>query len=321
MNAERFETFSTLKLSPRSKIEYWNDFVNSRGSPILSEPVDPWRFNATALNTKVGEIGIAEVYTDPQLARHLPSHVAQTRDALFFLQMQLSGSCVVKQNDRSARLQPGDFAICDTTRPYDLIFGEPNRALVFALPLRIVTRYLNEPEAMVAIRMSGRTGVGGLLSEYLRSYWNRLRRDLDSVAAENALHSTLTMLPCAYADTPKLPPRAAISATHRARVHSYIESHLGEPDLTPSRVAEACGIKPRYLHHLFVDGSETVERYIQRRRLEACAAALTEVSHAGKTIGEIADAYGFKSATHFGRAFRVRFGMTPSKYRATATRP
>ena len=35
----------------------------------------------------------------------------------------------------------------------------------------------------------------------------------------------------------------------------------GDPDLTPMRVAEACKMTPRYLHHLFSDQDETVARY------------------------------------------------------------
>ena len=81
------------------------------------------------------------------------------------------------------------------------------------------------------------------------------------------------------------------------------------------RVAEACKMTPRYLHHLFSSESETVARYILRRRLEECSRALTLPSQRGRTVTSIAFDYGFNSPTHFGRVFRARYGITPREYR------
>jgi AraC-like DNA-binding protein len=81
------------------------------------------------------------------------------------------------------------------------------------------------------------------------------------------------------------------------------------------RVAHACKMTPRYLHHLFSHESETVARYILRRRLEECSRALTVQSQRGRTVTAIAFDYGFNSPTHFGRVFRARYGVTPREYR------
>jgi AraC-like DNA-binding protein len=105
------------------------------------------------------------------------------------------------------------------------------------------------------------------------------------------------------------------SNAHRIRIVNYIEAHLGDPDLTPMRVAVACKMTARYLHHLFSHGSETVARYILRRRLEECSRALTIPSQRGRTVTAIAFDYGFNSPTHFGRVFRARFGVTPREFR------
>ena len=55
---------------------------------------------------------------------------------------------------------------------------------------------------------------------------------------------------------------------------NYIEAHLTNPELAPTPIAITCRMTTRYLHHVFSDELETVSRYIQRRRLEACARAL-----------------------------------------------
>jgi AraC-like DNA-binding protein len=84
--------------------------------------------------------------------------------------------------------------------------------------------------------------------------------------------------------------------------------------LTPSSIAQACQINVRYMHRLYALEKETLARYILRRRLEECARALAS-PYRSRSITEIAFAYGFKSATHFGRAFRQRYRVTPGKYR------
>jgi AraC-like DNA-binding protein len=109
--------------------------------------------------------------------------------------------------------------------------------------------------------------------------------------------------------------RSSLATAHRIRIVNYIEAHLGDPDLTPMRVAEACKMTPRYLHHLFSNESETVARYILRRRLEECSRALKTPAQRGRTVTSIAFDYGFNSPTHFGRVFRARFGTTPREYR------
>ena len=65
---------------------------------------------------------------------------------------------------------------------------------------------------------------------------------------------------------------------------------------------------------------QSPEAVLQEFRL-ARAAQLLE-RHAG-SVGEIASAVGFKNLSHFGKQFRLRFGVTPSRYaagQATATR-
>jgi AraC-like DNA-binding protein len=49
--------------------------------------------------------------------------------------------------------------------------------------------------------------------------------------------------------------------------------------------------------------------------LEECARALTSQSQRKRTITSIAFDYGLSSATHFGRAFRSRYDLTPREYR------
>jgi AraC family transcriptional activator of tynA and feaB len=312
----QLETFSTAGLDPRRKIEYWNDMACASFTPLVSDPVDLRTFTGRLARTRVGELSAAEVFSDAQIVRHSRMHVARSRLSMFFIHLQLEGQSVSRQDGREARLTPGDFTICDTNRPYEIQFAAPNRMFVLGLPDGLIRRHIACPESVVAIPMAGDRGLSGLLSNFLQGFWRQCRDDLDPTVAPRMTSAILDLLASAYTMLPQAQSdRSSLTTAHRIRIVNYIEAHLGDPDLTPMRVADACKMTPRYLHHLFSNESETVARYILRRRLEECSRALTTPSQRGRTVTAIAFDYGFNSPTHFGRVFRARYGVTPREYR------
>ena len=283
------ETFSTIGLDPRRKIEYWNDSVCASFTPNSSEPADLRAFNGNIARTSVGDLTAAEVYSDAQAVLHTRSHVARSKRAMFFIHMQLEGESVNRQDGREARLLPGDFTLCDTTRPYEIHFDSPNRMFVLGIPDALMRRHLACPESVVAIPMSGADGMSGLFSSFLRGFWKQCQRELDPIVVPRVTNALLDLVASAYTVLPEAhSDRSSLATAHRIRIVNFIEAHLGDPDLTPMRVANACKMTARYLHHLFSQESETVARYILRRRLEECSRALTGQSQRGRTVTAIA---------------------------------
>ncbi|HWX78570.1 MAG TPA: helix-turn-helix domain-containing protein [Steroidobacteraceae bacterium] len=310
------ESFSTAGLDPRHKLAFWNDRASESFSPLVSEPEDIREFNGSIVRGSLGDLSVAEVYSDAQIVRHSRSHVARTKNALFFLQLQLEGESTSRQDGRESNLQAGDFNLCDSTRRYDIVFTGPNRMLVLGIPNTVLRRQVGCPESLAAISMPGERGASGLLSQLLRKYWREYHQGLDEQSCGRVAVAILDLIGAAYADLPQsLADRSTLGTAHRIRIINYIEAHLSDPDLTPTRIAEACRMTTRYLHHLFSDQDETVARYILRRRLEACSRALQSASQRGRTVTAIAFDYGFNSPTHFGRVFRAKFNVTPREYR------
>ncbi len=311
------ESFSTAGLDLRRKLEYWNDAVCATFANNLSDPLDLRSFCGKLSRTDLGEIRLAEVYSDAQTVRHSRTHAARSRGATFFVHLQLEGESVNRQDGREAHLGPGDFTLCDTARPYELFFRGPNRMFVLGFQDAVLRRHLACPESVVAIPMRGDSGLSGLLSHFLRDFWSGYwAAELDACVTSRITRVMLDLIASAYTVLPQSnSDRSSLATAHRIRIVNYIEAHLGDPDLTPMRVAEACKMTPRYLHHLFSNETETVARYILRRRLEECSRALTTPAQRGRTVTSIAFDYGFNSPTHFGRVFRQRFGTTPREYR------
>ena len=102
-------------------------------------------------------------------------------------------------------------------------------------------------------------------------------------------------------------------------VRRHIERHLDSDQLSPEAIAAAMGVSRSGLYRLFLrEGG--VNAYVQGRRLDKCFDELLLASGSRIGIAELAYRYGFSSESAFSRAFRLRFGASPSEVRANARR-
>jgi AraC-like DNA-binding protein len=63
----------------------------------------------------------------------------------------------------------------------------------------------------------------------------------------------------------------------------------------------------------FAASDRSIADHIWTTRLDGCRADLAR--RVDQTISEVAFAWGFSSSAHFSRAFRKRFGVTPTDFR------
>ena len=121
---------------------------------------------------------------------------------------------------------------------------------------------------------------------------------------------------CAMTTAPAAQASRAEYTRRMNRVLNYIDAHLEQP-LDGAALADVANFSRFHFHRLFAAWmGETLGNYIRRRRLEKAALRLCASSH--ETVLETALASGFNSAEAFARAFKLRFGCTPSDWRANA---
>lgn len=98
------------------------------------------------------------------------------------------------------------------------------------------------------------------------------------------------------------------------RVSRHLEASLDAP-ATPAALAEVAGLSLHHFHRVFrgVTG-ESVEEHVRRLRLERAARQLRA---ADRAVAQLAIEAGYGSHEAFTRAFKERFGLAPSQYRAS----
>jgi len=310
------ETFSTAELPVSRRLQYWNDLACSTFTPIVADPVDVQTYAPHMTRTTIDGIRVGLVRSDPSVVHHAREHVSRTMEPLFFLQMQLRGSSLNRQGGREALIHAGDFTLFDNTRPYQMDFEETNDILVLGIPAKMMRTYIAHPEDLVAIPMPYSVSCNQLLSDSVRRLWSEFGSMIASSEESRIARVVLELTASAYAALPSGGGERPMSApARRVRVLNYIEQHLTEASLTPGSIARNMGVTPRYLHMLFAGDDETLARHILRRRLEEAARLLEQKQGREQRLGTIAFSCGFASLTHFGKAFRAKYGMTPRSYR------
>jgi threonine/homoserine/homoserine lactone efflux protein/AraC-like DNA-binding protein len=88
-----------------------------------------------------------------------------------------------------------------------------------------------------------------------------------------------------------------------------------EDDVSIAALSSRHRITPRYIRKLFEGENMSVSKYVLGQRLTRVYRMLADASQADRTIADIALAAGFGDLSTFNRAFRRRFGVTPSAVR------
>lgn len=251
-----------------------------------------------------------------------PSHVAtwaggrKGSDSLKIL-VQRRGQTRFAQGETTYALPPGGWLLCPRDQAYAVINQTPVDQVLIEAPLDMVARRalgrLNAP--LVHAEPHGAARVLGTLLSTLADEIDELN---DATSARFA--DTVADLIAALALSEVRRHAADILPADllRERAQLFIKAHLTDPDLSVKAVAKAMNCSERYVYKAFETQDVTPDRYIWDARLSRCGEVLTDPAWAGCSISEVAYRHGFVSSAHFSRAFRGRFGMSPSEARRTA---
>ncbi|MER7582580.1 helix-turn-helix domain-containing protein [Kitasatospora sp. NPDC097691] len=286
---------------------------------IAHEGVSPV---GTITSRRLGPLQISEVEAGPQTVSRSRRRISQGGAEFLTVTLQHLGTARLTQDGRQALVGPGSFTCSDAGRPYERDQPEHVRFTAFRLPKAALGVTDDELRAITGTVFNGSSGTSGLIAGYL----NRLAAqaaDFDPGTGHRLALTTADLLAVLVRERQGLrgaPDQHAPQAARGmlARIEDYILRHLGEPDLSPTRIAEAHHISVRYLHKLFHAEGTTVSRWVQRERLERCRRELSRPARTMRAVSAVAHQWGFVSPSHFSRSFRTTYGMSPREWQATA---
>ena len=305
MNAWQF----TSEAYPvQTRDEYWKETLERFG--FRTEPTSPERamHDVAVSRTSPGGVEFIRISSNAQSLSH---RCAVDR---LLVCLPVEGSGMLEPPSRA--IKAGDVVIVPPGQPLALKFSRRFRLLIMRVPQELVSLRVVGPDALKLTHVRDRAGLGKVFSSLLELVGENLEtlttgdfRALDVALAEMILACLATGTRAGS----KTGSSGQAVLLHRIR--QDIEARLADPSLSPVSVAQAEGLSERYVQKLFEAAGESFTTFVRRRRLERCRSDLHNPQCDHLSISDICFRWGFNDASHFSRAFRDQFGLSPRAYR------
>jgi len=304
--------WSTDTVAPDQRLDYWVGAI-SEGFLAMDASADARQFRGELCSAPLGPLGVNWVRSDAQRVRRTPRGIARCREHFCYLLGDRNSTWRVAQDGREALMQPGDFVLVDSRRPYGFDFPSGPSSVSLELPLDWLARWVAEPEAHVARPFRGRgAGWASALAAFAMP-WRPALAVAPPLPAELLTDQlgALLSLCCAA------PPMAQHSTALHERVRAELRQRLAEPGLTAADVATAVGCSVRSLHRAMAAQGDTFAGVLMAQRMAVARQMLANPALRHVGVAEIGRRVGLLDPSHFARLCRRWLGLPPSALRSS----
>ncbi|NLR97719.1 helix-turn-helix domain-containing protein [Rhizobium sp. P38BS-XIX] len=229
--------------------------------------------------------------------------------------VQTEGIASLIQGGLHAPVSRNAVVIYDPSRPYMLTNSTEVRQLLLQLPRHSLPTTAVERLSQPFTAHADKDGMCRILLSLMDSTIHEIDH-LDEAGRSSVGQTMIELVRTMIgADLLQARPLTNPLDVLLRRIKDFIDINLERPDLTVSMIARRMGCSVRYVYRAFEDECLTPSEYIWDRRVQKAAVQLQAAGGYAGEISEIAFALGFSSSAHFSRAFRHRYGVSPSQWR------
>ena len=297
--------------------EKWRELSYDLLNGLEVETADPSGFRLSFNHHRSGNLSAASLTNTPHLGLRSAEAVRKRpSDTVSILRLK-AGRAVLEFGDESVAASAGDMLIHDLERPFRSVGvgDDPLSWQIVHLRRSLLDGELSAARNVSDFKLDG----GAAENRVLRSYLDSLHQNLgemDCLSADAFEKTTVEMLRNALVFMHPQDHTRHAKALHR--VQAALLDRMREPKLRIEDVSREVGIGPRTIHRLFQSIGTTPLRWIEDHRLKTIAQELRSTTHAGRSITQIALSCGYNDQSNFGRVFKRKFGVSPSRYRKHA---
>lgn len=313
--------FRTTDLPVSDRFEAWAERMGRTHAPMRLSSDRHADYRGSQRVIALGDVVVWPATFDHLVFRRTPKLIRESDPETYHLSLLLKGEGAADWGRQQAAYRMNDFHINSSSRSWEVQTGsEPVTVLGVEVPRALVAVPGHRADQVLGSLLSGREGIGALLSQFLR----QLVADTSSYQPSDAprlgtvVADLVTALFAHTVDADlRLPPETR-DRTLVLHAKTFIHRHLDDPDLTPAGIAAAHHVSRSYLYRVFQAEGLTVASYIRDQRLEHARRDLADPRLRALPIRAVAARWGYPRAAEFTRAFRTAYGLPPSELREQA---
>ena len=307
-------TFSTRALKRSEKFATWRDSISVLYESSLVEGDEFEDFEAMTDGFLIGPISQIRCASGRQ--NFSRSRVMIDRDGIdhYMIQIFMHGRCHAHTPDGDLVMEPGDICIFDNARELDST-NEPFDLMALFVPRTLLAPHINNPDSRHQTCIRADNPYARLMRAHMFATFQTASR-MTMEQGIGLVQPTVSLLAAVLNGTPcqNESGEEALQFAVMTTIKQHIDDCLDDPDLNADRISEIFGISRTRLYKLF-QNSDGIASYIRNRRLTTALGILSDPTQRRRKIIDIALTVGFASEVSFIRAFRRRYGLTPSEAR------
>ena len=311
--------FSTEALPARERLPMWRDFYGPLIARLDLEPLSDGPPTFEADFRVMPGLTVARITSSPVRLERRSKHFISEDDRVC-LAVSLSGGGSLTHLGRELERPTGGAYLCSHCDPLDAALGQGiSRFTTLSIPrttlAAIVPRFENHfmrPIAPETEALRLLTGYIELLDQQHLS-----RPELRRVAVAH-IHDLFALALGTAPDVVEMASGRGLRAARLYAIKNDIRAALGQQDLSLTALAARHGVSPRYVQVLLESEGTTFSQFLLGERLAHAHHLLSDPLQMARSISAIAYAAGFGDLSYFNRAFRRRYGATPSDIRMAA---
>ena len=307
--------FSTASYRPHERLAVWREVYGRTVAHIDITPRTAEGFRASATVARSSALGVIHASTS---ANHgATSRELIVNDDVSFV-VGVTSRWAASQLGRSTDLRPGDGVLMSNGDLGAITLSDDCRYAAFCVPRSAIEPLVPDIGAAFARRVPASNRALRMLQGYLELARGEHVVSTPELTAAytNHLCDLLALTLGATRDAAELATSRGVCAVRLQAMKEDIEKNLKRPDLSVHSIAKQHGVSVRYVQRLFEESGWTFTQFLMEQRLATAYEALTAPSNV--PINAIAYELGFSDLSYFNRAFRRRYGCTPSDVRNTA---
>lgn len=304
-------SWTTESASPGERFSYWREVVCQTVLNVATE-APPERFRARISGRKFAAFRFAAFDSSShQIVRNQRLLASAPADN-YLISLQYGGRCHISQDNEDLLLDPGEIAIVDGQQPFRVVFPQPVSRVLAVVPKHALEAFAPSLRNASNFKVRRQSPFAALIRQHLLELANTTHqlRELEIDVLTGNLFNLLAL--SIARDTTA---RMAGPELQLAALLMFCRQQLANPELSATMVAARFNISVRTLQLRFRRTGQTFGRWLLENRLDASRIALRDPGRRGLSISEVAYRSGFNDLSHFNKAFRTRFGQTPSECR------